>query len=72
MSTKIPMGGIELLTKEQVLNALRKVYDPEIGRSIVDLDMVKNIQIEGDKVTIDINLTVKGCPLQDTIKKDKI
>lgn len=48
-----------MVTKEQVLNALRKVYDPEIGRSIVDLDMVKNIHIEGDKVTIDINLTVK-------------
>ncbi|EGD53014.1 ATPase-like, ParA/MinD [Thermoanaerobacter ethanolicus JW 200] len=72
VNKKIPMGGIELLTKEQVLNALRKVYDPEIGRSIVDLDMVRNIQIEGDKVTIDINLTVKGCPLQDTIKKDAI
>ncbi|EGD49953.1 protein of unknown function DUF59 [Thermoanaerobacter ethanolicus JW 200] len=41
VNKKIPMGGIELLTKEQVLNALRKVYDPEIGRSIVDLDMVR-------------------------------
>ncbi|MGI1691873.1 P-loop NTPase, partial [Thermoanaerobacter uzonensis] len=61
-----------MVTKEQVLNALRKVYDPEIGRSIVDLDMVRNIQIEGDKVIIDINLTVKDCPLQDTIKKDAI
>lgn len=61
-----------MVTKEQVLNALKEVYDPEIGKSIVDLNMVKNVQIDGSKVIVDINLTVKGCPLQDTIKKDAI
>ncbi len=72
IENKIPLGGIYLITKEQILNALKDVYDPEIGRSIVDLNMVDNIKIDGNIVTIDIKLTIKGCPLQNSIKEDVI
>jgi len=61
-----------LVTKEQILNALKDVFDPEIGRSIVDLNMVDNINIDGSTVMVDIKLTIKGCPLQNTIKEDVI
>lgn len=59
-----------MVTKEQVLNALKGVYDPELRRSIVELNMVKNIDIQGSRVTVDIHLTIKGCPLQNTIRED--
>ncbi|HHY92743.1 MAG TPA: Mrp/NBP35 family ATP-binding protein [Firmicutes bacterium] len=44
--------------------------DPELGRNIVELGMVKNIRVEGKRATIEVALTVKGCPLQSKIKDD--
>lgn len=67
---KYQEGVYILVTKEQVLEVLKDVNDPEIGKSIVELNMVKDIQIKGGKVIVDINLTIKGCPLKDTIKRD--
>ncbi|SNX53881.1 Mrp/NBP35 family ATP-binding protein [Thermoanaerobacterium sp. RBIITD] len=61
-----------MVTKERIINALKDVYDPEIGRSIVELNMVDKIDINEGKVTIDIKLTIKGCPLQNNIKEDVI
>ncbi len=57
-------------TKDELLSKLREVIDPEIGLNIVDLGMVKNVALEGDKVSLDIALTVKGCPLSATIERD--
>lgn len=56
--------------QEDIMKALENVRDPEIHVSIVKLKMVKGIDIEGDKVKLKIALTVPGCPLVDTIKKD--
>jgi len=50
--------------------ALKDVMDPELHISIVNLQMVKNIQLEEDKVKIQIALTVGGCPLSKTISSD--
>jgi ATP-binding protein involved in chromosome partitioning len=58
------------LDEKQIMDALRPVRDPEIGISIVDLNMVRGIQFQGKKVTIEIALTVQGCPLQKTIESD--
>ncbi|TZE81211.1 Mrp/NBP35 family ATP-binding protein [Calorimonas adulescens] len=60
------------MDKQKILDALRDVYDPELGRSIVELGMVKpeSIDIDGSTVKIRVNLTIKGCPLQATIKDD--
>jgi ATP-binding protein involved in chromosome partitioning len=58
-------------TAEQVTAALARVNDPEIRRPITDLGMVKGIEIApGGKVTVDVYLTVAGCPLRDTITRD--
>ena len=59
-----------MITKEQVLDALKKVMDPEIHRNIVELGMVREVQVNGADVTVTIALTVPNCPLQDTIAKD--
>lgn len=59
-----------MTSKEELFTKLREVIDPEIGLNIVDLGMVRDVSIERDKVTVDVALTVKGCPLSNTIEKD--
>ena len=55
------------ITREQVLEALKDVQDPELHRSIVELDMVKDIVIGDGRVKVDALLTISGCPLRETI-----
>ncbi len=57
-------------TKEQVLEALNGVMDPEIHRPITDLDMVKEVTIDGGNVVVEVLLTVAGCPLKDRITRE--
>ena len=59
-----------MLDKNGVLESLRSVLDPEIGISIVDLDMVRGISIQGDHVKVTIALTVAHCPLAKTLQSD--
>ena len=54
-------------TEAEILEALRPVQDPEIHRSIVDLNMVKAISVEGPNVRVGVALTVAGCPLRAEI-----
>ena len=55
------------VTEEQVIEALRPVEDPELHRSIVDLGMVKSVTILDTDVTVQIALTIAGCPLRNEI-----
>ena len=55
------------VTEAQVIEALRPVQDPELHRSIVDLGMVKGVEIDGSAVGVLIALTVPGCPLRAEI-----
>jgi ATP-binding protein involved in chromosome partitioning len=55
------------VSEAQVLEALRPVEDPELHRSIVDLDMVRRIEVDGSRVGVTIALTVAGCPLRAEI-----
>jgi ATP-binding protein involved in chromosome partitioning len=56
-------------TEAEVLEALRPVEDPEIHQSIVDLGMVKGIDIAGSDVRVTVALTVAGCPLRAEITR---
>jgi ATP-binding protein involved in chromosome partitioning len=56
-----------MATKEQIIDALRPVQDPELRRSIVDLGMVRHVQFDGGAVTVQIALTIAGCPLKNEI-----
>jgi ATP-binding protein involved in chromosome partitioning len=51
------------LNEEAVRQALRGVIDPELGASVVDLNMVRQIDIADGDVTVHLVLTVPGCPL---------
>jgi ATP-binding protein involved in chromosome partitioning len=57
------------VSEAQVLDALRPVEDPELHRSIVDLDMVRSIEIDGPRVGVTVALTVAGCPLRSEITR---
>ncbi|MDQ7857846.1 MAG: Mrp/NBP35 family ATP-binding protein [Armatimonadota bacterium] len=54
-------------TREQILDALREVCDPELRKSIVELDMVRQVEVRDGQVTVDAVLTISGCPLRDAI-----
>ena len=60
------------ITAEQVMNALRKVNDPDLHKDLVTLNMVKNIKIEGNAIVADVELTTPACPLKDKIESDCI
>ena len=55
------------IRQEAVLDALRPVQDPELHRSIVDLGMVRAIDVDGGLVRVEVALTVAGCPLRAEI-----
>jgi len=59
-----------MLTEGAVLDALRNVQEPELGRDIVTLQMVKSIAIEGSQVAFTIELTTPACPLKDEIESN--
>ncbi|HJR88610.1 MAG TPA: Mrp/NBP35 family ATP-binding protein, partial [Aeromicrobium sp.] len=56
------------LTEGAILDALRTVQEPELGRDIVTLQMVKSIQVDGSNVAFTIELTTPACPLKDEIE----
>src|SRR6187401_2390797 len=58
------------LTDENILAALGGVKDPEIGRDLVSLGMVKQITIDGSVVDLTVELTTPACPLKATIESD--
>src|SRR6478672_997195 len=58
------------LTKETVVAALRTVMDPELHRDIVSLNMVKDVQVDGDNVGVTVELTTPACPLKERIETD--
>ena len=57
-------------SKEEMMSKLAQVVDPEIGLNIVDLGMVRKLDLRGSNVEVEIALTVRGCPLAETIETD--
>ena len=57
-------------TEEAVMGALRGGIDPELGDNLVDLGMIRAVEIERDQVVVTIALTIAGCPLRGQIDAD--
>ena len=55
------MSNLETVTKEDVLEALRDVYDPEIPVNIVDLGLVYEVEVADADVEVQMTLTFAGC-----------
>jgi len=58
--------------QEQVRDCLRAVVDPELGDTIVDLGMVRTINVEDGDVTVGVALTIAACPLRSQIERDVV
>jgi ATP-binding protein involved in chromosome partitioning len=57
-------------TEKDVLEALKGVKDPDLGRDLVDLGMIKNVRIGDGVVALAVNLTTPACPLKGKIEAD--
>jgi len=57
-----------MVTKEQILNALSYVEEPDLKKDLVTLNMIQNIEIEDQKISFDVILTTPACPLKDHIE----
>ena len=58
------------ITREQVLDQLKTVNDPELNEDLVTLNMVKDVAVDGSSVRLQIELTTPACPLKDRIRED--
>jgi ATP-binding protein involved in chromosome partitioning len=58
------------ITKDQIIQQLRKVNDPELHRDLVTLNMVRNVAYCDGHLALTIELTTPACPLKETIEKD--
>src|ERR671934_695901 len=58
-----------MATREAVLEALGRVIDPELRRPITDLNMVREVEIDGGRVAVKVALTVAGCPLRSSFEE---
>ena len=57
-------------TKDEVVEALRAVEDPELGMDIVDLGLLYDVEIDGPKIKVIHSLTSMGCPAGPMIQED--
>ena len=58
-------------TYDQLIDELKKVSDPELGRNIVELGMVKDLKIsKSGLVTFNLALTIPGCPMKNQMERD--
>jgi len=57
-------------TKEQVVDALRAVEDPELGMDIVELGLLYDVEVKGPKVKVIHTLTSMGCPVGPMIQEN--
>lgn len=55
------------ISREDLMLALRDVFDPELGMSVVDLGLIYEVEIDGGRVRITMTLTTQGCPLNDAM-----
>ncbi len=65
------MAG-EQLNQEAVLKTLGKVLDPELGKDLVTLGMIENVEVKDSVVSFTLNLTTPACPLKDEIRSSAL
>jgi ATP-binding protein involved in chromosome partitioning len=61
---------VQSVTKDSVLAALRSVQEPELQKDLVSLNMIHDLEINGDHITFTIVLTTPACPLKTRIESE--
>ncbi len=57
-----------MITSEQILNALRYVEDPDLKKDLVTLNMIEDLQVDGNRVSFTVVLTTPACPMKDMLE----
>lgn len=52
-----------MITEGEIRQALREVIDPEVGINLVDMNLIKDIKVDGERVKAKMTLTIPTCPL---------
>jgi ATP-binding protein involved in chromosome partitioning len=60
------------VTEEKVLDALKRVQDPDLRKDIVSLGFIRNLKIDGGNVAFDLNLTTPACPVKDQMRDEAV
>jgi Mrp family chromosome partitioning ATPase len=60
------------MTQQEVLNALSQVQEPDLGKDLVTLNMIRDLTIEGKRVSFTIVLTTPACPMKDLMKNASV
>jgi ATP-binding protein involved in chromosome partitioning len=60
------------MTREQVLDALRNVQEPDLGKDLVTLNMIQDIQIDDHKVSFTLVLTTPACPMKEQMRQASV
>jgi ATP-binding protein involved in chromosome partitioning len=60
------------MTKEEILKALSNVQEPDLGKDLVTLNMIQDLEINGDAVSFTIVLTTPACPMKDLMKNASV
>lgn len=56
-----------MATKEEILEALKTVVDPELGINVVDLGLIYGVEVDDKSVRVTMTLTTHGCPLHESM-----
>ena len=56
-----------MATEAEIYDALREVYDPEIGINVVDLGLIYGVKTQGERVDVEMTLTTPGCPMHKVL-----
>jgi ATP-binding protein involved in chromosome partitioning len=70
MTSQNENGSAGMPTQAEVLQELSKVQDPDLGKDIVSLGFIKNLEIGDGQVSFDLNLTTPACPVKDVMKDE--
>jgi ATP-binding protein involved in chromosome partitioning len=59
-----------MVNEEKIIEALKKVQDPELHRDVISLGMIRDVKVSGDLVQLTLVLTTPACPVRVQFEKD--